>query len=72
LPSFLKQLAGYGTAQLKANPVAVLNIGVGLTNGLLNKIPLPPQAKGLLKGVIAAVATVAIRNAVTPTHKPSV
>lgn len=70
-PSFLKKLQAYALEQLAANSPALINAGLALTNGVINRLPLPPQAKGLVKGVIGAVGTVALRDAVTPA-KPEV
>jgi hypothetical protein len=65
-PSFLTRLRDYALGQLAANAPVLINAGLALTNGVINRLPIPPQGKGLVKGVVAAIATVATRSAVTP------
>jgi hypothetical protein len=69
MPSFLKSLGAYAIAQVRANPVALFNIGGGLLNGAINRAPVPPQVKSLIKGLTAAVVTVGAASLVTPTVK---
>lgn len=64
--SFLNRLKDYAIGQLQANAPAVINIGLGLATGVINRLPVPSQVKGLIKGVASAVGTVALRDAVTP------
>jgi hypothetical protein len=64
--NFLGRLGDYALEQLAANAPALINAGLALTNGVINRLPIPPQGKGLIKGVVGAVGTVALRDAVTP------
>lgn len=68
-PSFLNRMLALAVGQLKANPVALINTAAGITAALLSKLPIPPQAKGLVKGVLGALFTLALRSAVQPAAK---